>query len=90
MRKQYHRQSRQNGRAKPSILLKRWILPIPGSRDCQKNLCEQAGATVQGIGIVIEKGFQGGGRLLREENKIRVESLAIIDSIDDGKITFRD
>ena len=55
-----------------------------------KNLCEQAGATVQGIGIVIEKGFQGGGRLLREENKIRVESLAIIDSIDDGKITFRD
>ncbi|MCD8036726.1 MAG: xanthine phosphoribosyltransferase [Clostridiales bacterium] len=55
-----------------------------------KNLCEQAGASVQGIGIVIEKGFQKGGRLLREENHIRVESLAIIDSIDDGKITFRD
>jgi len=55
-----------------------------------KNLCEQAGATVQGVGIVIEKGFQGGGRLLREENKIRVESLAIIDNIDNGKITFRD
>ncbi len=55
-----------------------------------KNLCEQAGASVQGIGIVIEKGFQEGGRLLREENHIRVESLAIIDSIDDGKITFRD
>ena len=54
------------------------------------NLCEQAGATVQGIGIVIEKGFQGGGRLLREENHIRVESLAIIDSIADGNITFRD
>lgn len=53
------------------------------------NLCEQAGATVQGIGIVIEKGFQDGGKLLREENKIRVESLAIIDNIDDGKITFR-
>lgn len=54
------------------------------------NLCEQAGATVQGIGIVIEKGFQNGGKLLREENHIRVESLAIIDNIDDGKITFRD
>lgn len=53
-------------------------------------LCEQAGATVQGIGIVIEKGFQNGGKLLREENHIRVESLAIIDNIDDGKITFRD
>lgn len=55
-----------------------------------KNLCEQAGATVQGIGIVIEKGFQNGGKLLREENGIRVESLAIIDSIDNGIITFRD
>lgn len=55
-----------------------------------KNLCEQAGATVQGVGIVIEKGFQSGGKLLREENHIRVESLAIIDSIDNGKITFRD
>ena len=55
-----------------------------------KNLCEQAGATVQGIGIVIEKGFQPGGKLLREINNIRVESLAIIDNIDNGVITFRD
>lgn len=54
------------------------------------HLCEQAGAAVQGIGIVIEKGFQDGGKLLREENHIRVESLAIIDNINDGKITFRD
>jgi len=53
------------------------------------NLCEQAGAKVEGIGIVIEKGFQEGGKLLREKNKIRVESLAIIDKIDNGKITFR-
>lgn len=52
------------------------------------NLCEQAGATVQGIGIVIEKGFQNGGKLLRETNHIRVESLAIIENIDNGKITF--
>ena len=54
------------------------------------NLCEQAGATVQGIGIVIEKGFQPGGKLLREINNIRVESLEIIDNIDNGVITFRD
>ena len=54
------------------------------------NLCEQAGATVQGIGIVIEKGFQPGGKALREINNIRVESLAIIDNIDNGVITFRD
>ena len=34
--------------------------------------------------------FQPGGKLLREINNIRVESLAIIDNIDNGVITFRD
>ncbi len=33
------------------------------------NLCEQAGASVQGVGIVIEKAFQGGGKLLRGKTK---------------------
>ena len=41
----------------------------------------QAGATVEGIGIVIEKGFQPGGARLREEG-YRVESLAIVESMD--------
>ena len=50
-------------------------------------LIEQAGAEVEGIGIVIEKGFQPGGRELREMG-YRLESLAIINSIDDGKIIF--
>ena len=40
-----------------------------------------AGATLLGAGIVIEKGFQDGGRLLREKG-LRIESLAIIDSMD--------
>lgn len=51
----------------------------------------QAGATVVGAGIVIEKGFQEGGKLLRESG-LRVESLAIVDAMDaeTGHIVFRD
>ena len=48
----------------------------------------QAGATSGGAVCAIEKGFQHGGDELRKEG-IRVESLAIIDSMEDGKITFR-
>jgi len=48
-----------------------------------------AGATVAGVGIAIEKGFQGGGDRLRAEG-LRVESLAIVDSMDpELGITFR-
>ena len=49
-------------------------------------ICEQAGATVEGIGICIEKGFQPGGKELREMG-YHLESLAIIKSIDVGIIT---
>lgn len=48
----------------------------------------QADAKVAGCAIAIEKGFQKGGDNLREQG-IRVESLAIIDSMDDTSITFR-
>ncbi len=51
------------------------------------DLCSQAGAEVVGAGIVMEKAFQP-GRQIMEENGIRVESLARISKIDDGKITF--
>ena len=53
-------------------------------------LCEQANVTVVGIGIAIEKGFQPGGKQLRERG-YQVESLAIIESMDPetGTITFR-
>jgi len=50
-------------------------------------LVKQAGATLVGIGAVIEKQFQGGGKKLKEKG-YRVESLAIIKSIDNGKINF--
>ena len=54
------------------------------------DLIMSAGATVEGVWIVIEKGFQQGGRILRQKG-IRVESLAIIESMDDwtGEIVFR-
>ena len=53
-------------------------------------LCEQANVTVEGIGIAIEKGFQPGGKQLRERG-YQVESLAIIESMDPetGEIVFR-
>lgn len=51
-------------------------------------LATMAGANVVGIGIVIEKGFQNGGTLLREMG-IRVESLAIIEEMSKEKISFR-
>ena len=48
-----------------------------------------AGATLEGCGIVIEKGFQHGGDRLRERG-IRVESLAIIENMTSDSLTFRD
>ena len=50
-------------------------------------IVEASGAKLAGCGIVIEKGFQEGGRLLREQG-IRVESLAIVSSISNGTVTF--
>ncbi len=51
-------------------------------------IASQAGASVAGAAIAIEKGFQNGGDRLRNEG-IRVESLAIIDKMAPGEITFR-
>ncbi len=52
------------------------------------NLVRESCGTVKGIGIVIEKGFQDGGNLIREKG-IRLESLAVVKKIDDGKIIFQ-
>ena len=51
-------------------------------------IVEEAGATLIGCCAAIEKGFQHGGDMLREKG-YRVESLAIIDEMDDGRIKFR-
>lgn len=54
------------------------------------SIVEEAGAVVEGIGIAVEKGFQKGGDLIREKG-VRLESLAIVESMDakTGEITFR-
>ena len=51
-------------------------------------IINQSGAVLEGAGIVIEKGFQKGGSDLRKAG-IRIESLAIIDSIENNSIIFR-
>ena len=52
-----------------------------------KSICEQAGAAVVGFGIAIEKGFQNGGKLLRQTG-LPVVSLAIVASMTDDSICF--
>ncbi len=55
------------------------------------SIVTSAGASVEGIGIVIEKGFQQGGQIIRNLG-YHLESLAIVDSMDaaTGKIQFRE
>ncbi len=51
------------------------------------DILEQSGSNLSGIGIVIEKGFQEGGKNLRKRG-IKLESLAIIDESTNGEIIF--
>lgn len=51
-------------------------------------IVKESGATLEGAGIVIEKGFQAGGKMIRDMG-VRLESLAIIDSMTDDSLTFR-
>ena len=54
------------------------------------SIAKDAGATVEGLGIVIEKGYQNGGKMIRDMG-YHLESLAIVESMDDqtGEIVFR-
>lgn len=52
-------------------------------------LVREAGAGIEGAGVVIEKGFQEGGKKIRGQG-IRLESLAIIDSMTDDSLTFQE
>lgn len=55
------------------------------------DLINDSGATLEGVGIAIEKGFQTGGKMIREKG-IHLESLAIVDGMNDetGEIFFRE
>lgn len=52
------------------------------------DIINKAKCNVMGVGIVIEKGFQNGGDNIRNQG-VKLESLAIVESIEDGKIVFR-
>ena len=54
------------------------------------DIVNEAGCHLEGIGIAVEKGFQGGGDNLRAKG-LNYKALAVIDSVsEDGKITFRE
>lgn len=53
------------------------------------DILEQAKATIAGIGIVIEKGFQNGGEAIRKKG-YRVESLATIAELSEGNVAFKE
>ena len=53
------------------------------------DIIKEAGATIEGAGIVVEKGFQQGGQIIRQ-NGIHLESLAIIETMTDTSLTFRE
>ena len=52
------------------------------------NLCWQQGAVVVGVGIAVEKGFQPGGKQLRESG-VHLKSLAVVEGIENGNIVLR-
>ncbi|MBO7417491.1 MAG: xanthine phosphoribosyltransferase [Bacteroidaceae bacterium] len=53
------------------------------------DLCQQAGATIEGMGFIIEKAFQHGRDLLTDNGVYCIESLAIIDSLEGNRIRLR-
>ena len=73
------------------MVSKKYLNPTNGKAvEALIDLINQAGATLVGVGIAIEKGFQDGGALIREQG-VALESLAIIDDMSKEKgIIFRD
>ena len=83
------------------IVSKQWL--TPGTRvliiddfmargEAARGLCElvtEAGAELMGVGIAVEKGFQGGGDRLREMG-VNYHALAVIEEAEPDHITFRD
>lgn len=63
------------------------FLAMGAATEALMNLVEQAGASLAGVGIVVEKGFQPGGQRLREQG-VNLHSLVIIDSLGPDGIRF--
>lgn len=64
------------------------FLAMGSALDGLLEVVNQSGAICEGVGIVIEKGFQPGGKMLRDTG-VNLHSLAIIDSMDESGIVFR-
>lgn len=71
------------------ILLVDDFLAIGNALNGLMQIIDQAGGETVGIAVAIEKGFQGGGDALRAKG-VRVESLAIVDSMTDDSVKFRE
>ena len=54
------------------------------------DLCQQAGATIEGMGFIIEKEMLGGRKLLTSKGYSRIESLAIVDSLENSTIHIKE
>lgn len=87
-RENFIRVSREYLQAGQRVLIIDDFLANGEAVDGLRDIVNQAGCTLAGVGICIEKGFQPGGKRLRDAG-IKVESLAIVDAIVEGKIIVR-
>ncbi len=71
-----------------NVLIVDDFLAVGNAIKALREIVEQAGANLQGVCTIVEKGFQSGGDKLREEG-VDLLSLAIVDKMEDGKVTFR-
>lgn len=71
-----------------SVLIADDFLAVGNALEGLISLVKQSGASLSGCAVAVEKGFQRGGDKLRAAG-IRVESLAIIESMSDSSLTFR-
>ena len=65
------------------------FLAVGNAASALRSIVEKAGAHLCGMAVAVEKGYQGGGDKIRKEG-VDLLSLAVIDSMENGKITFRE
>lgn len=80
--------SKQFLSASDNVLFVDDFLAKGSAMDIAIDVTSQAGANLVGMAVAVEKGFQGAGDKLRSEG-YKLLSVAIVDSMQDGKITFR-
>lgn len=71
-----------------NVLIVDDFLAVGNAASALRSIVEKAGAHLCGMAVAVEKGYQGGGDKIRKEG-VDLLSLAVIDSMENGKITFR-